>query len=83
MGLRPFEKREMFQGRKWPCDHKAMGVRAKKMIKYQLICEKEHEFEGWFQSSDTFVEQCVAGILSCPFCETVNVRRALVAKNIE
>ena len=52
------------------------------MIKYQLICEKEHEFEGWFQSSDTFVEQCVAGILSCPFCEPVNVRRALMAPNL-
>ena len=52
------------------------------MIKYQLICEKEHEFEGWFQSSDAFVEQCAAGILSCPFCETVNVRRALMAPNL-
>jgi hypothetical protein len=52
------------------------------MIKYQLICEKEHEFEGWFLSSDAFVEQCAAGILSCPFCETVNVRRALMAPNL-
>ena len=52
------------------------------MIKYQLICEKGHEFEGWFQSSDTFSEQCAAGILSCPICETVNVRRALMAPNL-
>ena len=52
------------------------------MIKYQLICEKEHEFEGWFQSSDTFSEQCAAGFLSCPICETVNVRRALMAPNL-
>ncbi len=52
------------------------------MIKYQLICEKEHEFEGWFQSSDAFSEQCAAGILSCPICETVNVRRALMAPNL-
>ena len=52
------------------------------MIKYQLICEKGHEFEGWFQSSDAFSEQCAAGILSCPICETVNVRRALMAPNL-
>ena len=52
------------------------------MIKYQLICEKEHEFEGWFQSSDAFSEQCAAGLLSCPICETVNVRRALMAPNL-
>ena len=52
------------------------------MIKYQLICEKEHEFEGWFQSSDAFSEQCAAGFLSCPICETVNVRRALMAPNL-
>ena len=52
------------------------------MIKYQLICEKEHEFEGWFQSSDAFLEQCAAGILSCPFCDTVKVRRALMAPNL-
>ena len=52
------------------------------MIKYQLICEKGHEFEGWFQSSDAFSEQCAAGFLSCPICETVNVRRALMAPNL-
>ena len=63
----------------WPHGN---GCQGEKMIKYQLVCEKEHEFEGWFQSSDAFVEQCAAGILSCPFCETVNVRRALMAPNL-
>ena len=52
------------------------------MIKYQLICENEHEFEGWFQNSDAFSEQCAASLLSCPVCETVNVRRALMAPNL-
>ncbi len=52
------------------------------MIKYQLVCEKGHKFEGWFQNSDAFSEQCAAGILSCPICETVNVRRALMAPNL-
>ena len=52
------------------------------MIKYQLICEKGHEFEGWFQNSDTFSKQCAAGLMSCPICETTNVRRALMAPNL-
>ena len=52
------------------------------MIKYQLICEKGHEFEGWFQNSDAFSEQCSDGLMSCPICETANVRRALMAPNL-
>ena len=52
------------------------------MIKYQLICEKGHEFEGWFQNSEAFSEQCAAGLMSCPICETANVRRALMAPNL-
>ena len=52
------------------------------MIKYQLVCEKGHEFEGWFQNSDAFSEQCSAGLMSCPICETANVRRALMAPNL-
>lgn len=52
------------------------------MIKYQLMCEKEHEFEGWFQNSDAFSEQCADGLVSCPICETVKVRRAPMAPNL-
>ncbi len=52
------------------------------MIKYQLICERAHEFEGWFQSSDAFAQQCANSLVSCPVCETVKVRRALMAPNL-
>lgn len=52
------------------------------MIKYQLICEREHEFEGWFQNSVAFSQQCASGLVSCPICETIHVRRALMAPNL-
>ena len=52
------------------------------MIKYQLICDKSHEFEGWFGDSAAFVSQQVAGLLTCPVCGSVDVRRALMAPNL-
>ena len=52
------------------------------MIKYQLVCQDEHEFEGWFQSSDAFMAQSESGLVSCPVCETTDVRRALMTPNL-
>jgi len=52
------------------------------MIKYQLVCAKDHEFEGWFQSSGSFSEQSEQGLVSCPMCNSNSVRRALMAPNL-
>ena len=52
------------------------------MIKYRLICDQNHEFEGWFADSAAFVSQQKAGYLTCPVCDSVNVRRALMAPNL-
>ena len=52
------------------------------MIKYQLICDLAHEFEGWFQTSDAFDAQSEAGLLTCPVCDSVKVRRALMTPNL-
>ncbi|MGC6520740.1 MAG: DUF1178 family protein [Candidatus Puniceispirillaceae bacterium] len=52
------------------------------MIKYQLICDSDHEFEGWFADSAAFESQQKAGYLTCPVCDSVNVRRALMAPNL-
>ena len=52
------------------------------MIKYQLICDKSHEFEGWFGDSAAFVLQQEAGLLTCPVCGSADVRRALMAPNL-
>lgn len=52
------------------------------MIKYQLICDKSHEFEGWFGDSAAFESQQESGFLTCPLCGSVDVRRALMAPNL-
>ena len=52
------------------------------MIKYQLICDKSHEFEGWFSDSTAFESQQEAGFLTCPVCGSADVRRALMAPNL-
>ena len=52
------------------------------MIKYQLICDKSHEFEGWFGDSAAFESQQESGFLTCPVCGSANVRRALMAPNL-
>jgi hypothetical protein len=46
------------------------------MIKYQLICDLTHEFEGWFQTGAAFDAQNEAGLITCPVCDSVKVRRA-------
>jgi hypothetical protein len=52
------------------------------MIKYQLICDLTHEFEGWFQTSAAFDAQNQAGLVTCPVCDSVKVRRALMTPNL-
>lgn len=49
------------------------------MIKYQLKCGSGCSFEGWFRSSDDFEKQAGEGSLSCPFCASVEVDRAIMA----
>ena len=49
------------------------------MIHYQLRCTRQHEFDGWFQSSAAFDRQAKAGLVECPTCGDVAVTRALMA----
>ena len=52
------------------------------MIKYQLICDVSHEFEGWFQTSAAFDAQNQSQLITCPVCGSANVRRALMTPNL-
>ncbi len=49
------------------------------MIRYALHCEKGHEFEAWFRSSQAFDEQAGAGQVICPGCGSSQVSKALMA----
>ncbi|MGL4812853.1 MAG: DUF1178 family protein [Beijerinckiaceae bacterium] len=49
------------------------------MIRYHLLCENDHGFESWFAGSDAFDAQAARGLVSCPHCHSVKVRKALMA----
>lgn len=49
------------------------------MIKYALLCDVDHEFEGWFGSSQAFDDQCAQGLLQCPVCNSQAVRKQIMA----
>lgn len=49
------------------------------MIRYALICEHAHEFEGWFGSSADFDDQQSRGLLECPLCASKAVRKQIMA----
>jgi hypothetical protein len=49
------------------------------MIRYALLCEQAHEFEGWFGSSDDFDDQAGRGLLECPVCGSKSVSKQIMA----
>ncbi|MEO1243685.1 MAG: DUF1178 family protein [Pseudomonadota bacterium] len=53
------------------------------MIKYQLTCDSNHEFEGWFRNSDDFDIQSGEGLIDCPTCGSDAVRKAVMAPAIK
>jgi hypothetical protein len=49
------------------------------MIKYALVCDAEHEFEGWFGSSADYDDQQAGGLVECPVCASSAVRKQIMA----
>jgi hypothetical protein len=49
------------------------------MIRYALVCDHDHEFEGWFGASADYDDQAARGILVCPFCASPQVRKQIMA----
>jgi hypothetical protein len=52
------------------------------MIRYDLICDEGHEFDGWFSSSAAFDEQSRKGLVSCIHCGSGRVQKQLMAPGI-
>ncbi len=52
------------------------------MIRYTLRCDKTHEFEAWFASSDAYDAQAARGLVTCAACGSSHVDKALMAPNV-
>lgn len=52
------------------------------MVHYDLICDKEHAFEGWFAGSAAYDEQHARGDMNCPVCGSSNISKGIMAPNI-
>jgi hypothetical protein len=52
------------------------------MIRYDLICEHEHQFEAWFSGSADYDRQAKDGLLCCAVCGTSEVEKAIMAPNV-
>jgi len=52
------------------------------MIIYDLCCENDHRFEGWFRSAEDFAAQRERRFVCCPQCDSHQVRRVPSAVSI-
>ncbi|MFB9968848.1 DUF1178 family protein [Pseudoroseomonas cervicalis] len=52
------------------------------MIHYQLRCDQDHGFDGWYRDSAAFEKLAAAGLIDCPVCGSHRVQRALMAPAI-
>ena len=49
---------------------------------FNLCCEQDHAFEGWFASGEDFDRQLGVGMSECPVCASTEVRKLLSAPRL-
>ena len=52
------------------------------MIKYNLKCENDHEFESWFSDSSEFDKLLKKGLLDCIYCSSKKINKSIMAPMI-
>jgi hypothetical protein len=52
------------------------------MIRYALHCDRDHQFESWFQSSSAYESQVKRKLVTCPVCGSAKVDKAIMAPRI-
>lgn len=52
------------------------------MIRYALVCDEDHEFEAWFSSSSDYDMQNERGLVECPHCGSVEIRKQIMAPSV-
>ena len=49
------------------------------MIKYNLICDNEHEFESWFSDSLEFEKLKNKKLLECIYCSSKRIEKSIMS----
>ena len=52
------------------------------MIKYNLKCQNEHEFESWFSNSEEFEKLDNKGLLECIYCNSKKIKKSIMSPMI-
>ena len=52
------------------------------MIKYNLKCQNNHEFESWFSDSEEFDKLDKKKLLECIFCSSKKIKKSIMAPMI-
>ncbi|HMN80825.1 MAG TPA: DUF1178 family protein [Burkholderiaceae bacterium] len=49
---------------------------------FNLACEHDHPFEGWFSSADDYDRQLAQGLIECPMCASKAIRKMPAAPRL-
>ena len=49
------------------------------MIKYNLKCKNDHEFESWFSNSEEFEKLNKKNLLECIYCSSKNISKSIMS----
>lgn len=49
---------------------------------FNLACEHDHPFEGWFASADDYDRQLAQGLIECPMCASKAIRKMPAAPRL-
>ena len=52
------------------------------MIKYNLKCENDHEFESWFSNSKEYDKLNKKRLLECIYCSSKKINKSIMAPTI-
>lgn len=52
------------------------------MILFTLKCISDHTFDSWFKDSASYEQQIASKLVECPYCNSVEIRKAIMAPNI-
>ena len=52
------------------------------MIKYNLKCSNNHEFESWFSDSNEFDKLSKKKLLDCIFCDSIKIKKSIMSPGI-